>query len=90
MKMHRPKVVKGAGFFKWMRKSALPWIKKHKILSRGARTLSKLGVPYVVLAGRAAGFAGYGRPRKGRKIAYRRRKYGRAKKYKGGNLGGYP
>jgi hypothetical protein len=41
------------------------FLRKHKILSKGAAALSSLGVPYVGAAGTVAGKFGYGRRRGG-------------------------
>lgn len=93
---HRPRlgirrIVRGRGqFMDWIKSTALPWIKSHHLISRGARTASAFGVPYVGAVGRMAGVAGWGRNRKGRKVTYRRRKY-KSKNPRGGSLGGnYP
>lgn len=72
---------RGGSLLSWIRNKALPFLKKHKIISRGASAISSMLPPqYGSIAssiGKAAGAVGYGR---------RRRRMGGALRLAGGAL----
>ena len=56
----------GSKIMSWLRNKALPFIKKHQLVSRGLKFAGKtLGKPVVSTLGAAAGQMGYGRRRGG-------------------------
>ena len=57
----------GSGLFSWIKNKALPWLKKHHVVSTVGNVLGKLGVPYAGAIGKFAGAAGYGRRKPRRK-----------------------
>lgn len=59
----RARRMRGRGFLSFAKKVG-KWLKKTKLLSRGASVLSDSGVPYVGAAGKIAGIAGFGRKRR--------------------------
>ncbi len=77
--------MRGRGFMSFL-KGANRFLKKTKLLSRGGKALSMLGVPYAGTAGRVAGAVGYGKRRSKRRFkrVVRRRKRGRGASLAGG------
>ena len=57
----RSRGVRGGSLWSWIRKKALPWLKKNSIISKAANLLGNAGVPYANTVGRVAGTLGYGR-----------------------------
>ena len=57
--------MRGAGLWDWIKKG-WNWVKDNKILSRGGKALSTIGVPYAGTVGNVAGALGLGRRRMGR------------------------
>lgn len=66
---------RGAGFMDALR-SAHDWIKKNRLISTVANSLSKVGVPYAGSIGTAASALGYGRRRRVRRRRVVRRRRG--------------
>ena len=55
---------RGGSIMKWLKTKALPFIKKHQLVSKGLKWAGKtFGKPVVSTLGAAAGQMGYGRRR---------------------------
>ena len=70
----------GSKIMNWLKTKALPFIKKHQLVSKGLKWAGKtFGKPVVSTVGAAAGQMGYGRRRGGAlRLAGGRRRYGGA------------